>query len=202
MNSRTAVDSPIASMSRGDLHGKLCVGLAACRWRAPFPSVVAAARDSECAAHGADREGHLLLGDEGEFHSLSFAKKVAAAFKMSRSCRSRLTSRRRSESSLFSAVVSASGGPFPESTSDCFSQFRSADSVRSRFSATCWMLRSPARARRTASALNSGVNFLRFRRAMNNSWRIVAPLIGLSTKLGEDQSVPPLPEYVLPLSCV
>jgi hypothetical protein len=51
------------------------------------------------------------------------------------------------------------------------------------------LLRSPARARRTASALNSGVNFLRFRRAMNNSWRIVAPLMGLSTKLGEDQSV-------------
>jgi hypothetical protein len=36
-------------------------------------------------AHRVDGEGHLPRGDEGESHSLSFAKNVAAAFKMPRS---------------------------------------------------------------------------------------------------------------------
>jgi hypothetical protein len=39
----------------------------------------------------------------------------------------------------------------------------------------------------TASALNSGVNFLLFLFAMNSSWRIFAPS-GVSTKPGEDHS--------------
>src|SRR5687768_14597435 len=52
------------------------------------------------------------------------------------------------------------------------------------------MVRSPARARRTASALNSGLNFLRFLRAMNNSWRIVAPSRGLSTEPGDPHGDP------------
>src|ERR1700756_1437763 len=63
---------------------------------------------------------------------------------------------------------------------------RSAVSVRSRSAATCAIDRSPIFVRRTASALNSGVNFLRFLRAMNSSSRIFAPS-GLSTEAGEDQ---------------
>ena len=39
------------------------------------------------------------------------------------------------------------------------------------------MVRSPTRVTRTASALNSGVNFLRFLLAMNSSSRIFAPLL-------------------------
>src|SRR6187551_1166453 len=113
MNPRATVDAAIATMGGGDFHCKLRVGLAAGRRRTPLPSVVTAACDAQSTTHRVDCEGHLLLGDEGEFHSLSFAKKVAAAFKISRSCRSRFTSRRRSESSLFSAVVRASGGPSP-----------------------------------------------------------------------------------------
>ena len=61
-------------------------------------------------------------------------------------------------------------------------------SVRSRSLETCAMVRSPTLQRRTASALNSGVNTRRFRRCcfltMAHSLRILAP-IGVSTKAGD-----------------
>src|SRR6185369_4253146 len=126
--------------------------------------IEAALGDAEDPAQGADGEGHLLRGDEGELHSLSFAKKVAAAFKMSRSIVSRLFSRRSRASSSRSAVVRAPGGPFPASVSARLTHSRSAVSVKSKSTATCVMVRSPTLQSRTASALNSGVNARRGRR--------------------------------------
>ena len=67
--------------------------------------------------------------------------------------------------------------------------------VRSRSIATCTTVRSPTLQRRTASALNSGVNGRRalrcfFRLSMNHSGRVLAP-VGVSTKAGEDHSCDP-----------
>ena len=61
---------------------------------------------------------------------------------------------------------------------------------QSEIHATCATVRSPTWQRRTASALNPGVNERRFLRDcrfdMEHSWRIFAPF-GVSTEPGEDQ---------------
>src|SRR5690606_11527935 len=67
--------------------------------------------------------------------------------------------------------VSAPSGPRPASTSACFTQLRTADSVRSRSRATSPMDRSPRLHSSTTSLLNSGVNFLLFLLAMDTSYR-------------------------------
>src|SRR5690606_4113779 len=72
---------------------------------------------AEDPAHLGDWKGHPHRANESELHSLSFAKKVAAAFEMSRSIVRRLFSRRSRASSSRSVVVSAPGGPFPSSVS-------------------------------------------------------------------------------------
>ena len=91
----------------------------------------------------------------------------------------------RSNSPSRSEVVSASGGPLPASTSARLTHSRSAVSVRSRSLETCVTLRSPTWQRRTASALNCGLNVLRFRLAMDHSQRIFARF-EVSTKPGQD----------------
>jgi hypothetical protein len=78
MNARASVRTTTALMRRDDVHGELSIGRCPRRHRALLPGVEAARRDSEDSAHRADGEGHLLRFDESEFHSLSFAKKVAA----------------------------------------------------------------------------------------------------------------------------
>ncbi|HEX2877619.1 MAG TPA: PAS domain S-box protein [Polyangiaceae bacterium] len=145
VHARAAINLPASLVHRCDGDRKLRVGLHASRLWSLLPSVEAAAGDAQHAAHRVHGEGHLL-GDESELHSLSFAKKVAAAFKMSRSWASRLFSRRRRVSSSRSAVVSASGGPLPASTSARLTHSRSEFSVRSRSLETCVMVRSPTRA--------------------------------------------------------
>ena len=92
------------------------------------------------------------------------ARKSRESFSDARSIVSRLLSRRSLASSSRSAVLSASGGPFPASISARCTHPRSALSVRSKSSVTCAMLRSPTAQSRTASALNSGVNARRLRR--------------------------------------
>jgi hypothetical protein len=83
-------------------------------------------------------------------------------------------------------VVSAPGGPCPSSISACLTHARKAVSVRSNSLAICPTLRPSTLQRRTASALNSFVNFRRFRFSMDRSRRILAPF-GLSTEAGEAQ---------------
>src|SRR5208283_4775005 len=104
----------------------------------------------------------LLLGDEREPHALSLAKKVAALFRISRSMRRTFTSRRRCESSSFSAVVRAPGGPLPSSTSACRHQSYTRLFASLKSFATCATLRPP-RTSATVSALNSRVCMRRVR---------------------------------------
>lgn len=66
------------------------------------------------------------------------------------------------------------GGPWPLSMSPRFTHSRSAPSVRSRSLATRPTLRSPTLHSRTASALNSAVNDLRFRPMVEYSYRTPA----------------------------
>jgi hypothetical protein len=78
----------------------------------------------------------LLRAYELKPHLLSFAKKAVAFFRMSRSIRRRLISRRSRTSSSRSAVFRVPGGPSPASISAHRTHSRSAVSVRSRFLAT------------------------------------------------------------------
>ncbi len=90
---------------------------------------------------------------------------AAHFFKSSRSTSSSRTRFRSAVSSSCSAVVSTPGLPAPESAFARSTHCRSADSVRSRSRATSGMVFPSRRTRRTASALNSGVNFRRGLRA-------------------------------------
>src|SRR5690606_34817100 len=125
-------------------------------------AVETAARHAHRAAQRGDGKGHPLLGDERVPHAFSLAKKVAAAFKISRSCRSCLFSRRRRASSWRSSVVSTSCRS-PASASARRTHSRSAVCVRSSSRAT-WLTVLPLLTSFTASALNSGENDRRSRR--------------------------------------
>jgi hypothetical protein len=138
--------------------------------------VVAARRDVQRSTHPANREHGNVLSNERELHCFSFVKNEAAALKMSRSCRSCRTSRRRCVSSSFSAVVSASAGPLPASMSACFSQSRAQRQLRQ-----VQVLRHlgdvpvPAAAQSNGLRLDSGPNFLRaLLFAMGHSRRTIA----------------------------
>src|SRR5690606_4757943 len=153
------------------------------------PVIVGCSRDLKHSTQCRHREGLLRADELVAAHEPSFAKKAVAFFRMSRSIVRRLFSRRRRASSSRSAVVRASGVPPWESTPACFTQARTADSVRSRRRATSTML--SLWHRRTTSALNSAVNLRRglrcfFDDAMDHSRRILAPF-GVSVKWGEAQ---------------
>nr|WP_206607173.1 hypothetical protein [Sandaracinus sp.] len=60
--------------------------------------------------------------------------------------------------------------------------------MRSKSFATCPTVLSPTAQRRTASALNSGLNFLRFLFTIEHSSRMLARS-GVSTEAGEDHPV-------------
>src|SRR4051812_31955419 len=118
------------------------------------PGVEAALRHAQ---HPAQRR-HAVLGllrpDERESHAFSLAKKAAAFFKISRSSFRTRTSLRSRESSSRSSVVSAPAGPRPASISACFTQLRSADTVRSRSRATSLIVLPLDQTSCTAFALN------------------------------------------------
>src|SRR6187200_1276977 len=105
MHPRAAIGAPALVMDFGDDDAQRLVCLLASRRRTLPPGVVAAWGNLEHAAHRSHGEMGLLLVDEGEFHSLSFAKKAAAFFKISRSIRSCSTSRRSRSSSARSVAV-------------------------------------------------------------------------------------------------
>jgi hypothetical protein len=74
MHPGAAIGRATALVRGDDLDREALVGLGPLGDGTFLPGVEAAARDAQDAAHGLDGEGHLLLFDEGEFHSLSFAK--------------------------------------------------------------------------------------------------------------------------------
>src|SRR6478735_1777993 len=105
VHARAAVRAAAAQVHGSNRCGQLRVTLCPGWSRTLLPGVEAAARHAEDAAHRTNRKGHVPRCDEVELHSLSFAKNVAAAFKMSRSIVSRLLSRRSLASSSRSAVL-------------------------------------------------------------------------------------------------
>ncbi len=153
MNAGTAVSSSAPVVNRGYPLGQIPVTTRMQRGGPSLAGVVATGRNGHDAAEDGDGEGHLLLGDEREPHALSLAKKVAALWGISRSMRRTFTSRRRCESSSFSAVVRAPGGPLPSSTSACRHQSYTRLFAGLKSFATCATLR-PARTSATVSALN------------------------------------------------
>src|SRR6478735_1320300 len=78
VHARAAVRAAAAQVHGSNRCGELRVALRSGWSRALLPGVEAAARHAEHAAHRADREAHVPRSDEGELHSLSFAKNVAA----------------------------------------------------------------------------------------------------------------------------
>src|ERR1019366_8401830 len=150
----TAIASSAPVVNRGYLFRQFLVIARVLRGAPSLAGVVATGRDSHDTAENGDGEGHLLLGDERELHAFSLAKNVAACFKISRSLRRTFTSRRRCESSSFSAVVRAPGAPLPSSTSACRHQSYTRLFASPNSSATCGTLRPPLRTSATVSALN------------------------------------------------
>lgn len=80
MHARASVRASACTMGCSDLKREASVRNHAGRRAALLVSVVTTARYFEHGAHCTYRERHLLGCDELELHSLSFAKKVAAAF--------------------------------------------------------------------------------------------------------------------------
>ena len=101
-----------AGVDRADLLGEGRVGLGPNRARAGLPRVVPAGRDAQHLAHGGDAVGGLVglhaLESVLGIEPVSRANQAAAFFKMSRSSRSILFSRRSRRNSARSSVVSPS----------------------------------------------------------------------------------------------
>src|SRR5712691_13411157 len=152
----------------------------------PAPGVEARGRDQQRPAQHSHGVRRLLRLDEPELHWLSFAKKAAAFFSISRSIRSCRASRRSATSSARSAVVRSPLPPPPASIPDCATQLRTADAVRPRSRETSPIVLPPSRTRRTTSALYSAVNFRRVRFFKWTPRGIFASL-QVSTKPGQVQ---------------
>lgn len=85
MYPRAAIGTSRSAMCCSHFDGKLLKSRTAARWRASQPRVVARARNLLYCTQDGDGEVVLLRVDELEAYELSFAKKVAAFFNMSRS---------------------------------------------------------------------------------------------------------------------
>src|SRR5439155_8066488 len=120
--------------------------------RTPAPGIEAWSRHVERLARDRDRTARLLRLDERELHALSFAKKAAAFFRMSRSNRSVRFSRRSCASSARSSVVRPVL-PLLRSARACFTQLARDDAVRSRSCATRETVLPSSKISRTAPAL-------------------------------------------------
>ena len=86
-------------------HAQLAVPARVGRRRPTYPGIKATPRDVENLTQVSDRYGGLLLLDERESYSLSFAKKAAAFLNTSRSIRNRRFSLRSRRSSSRSTPV-------------------------------------------------------------------------------------------------
>src|SRR5690349_9028733 len=89
----TAVALRALEMNRADAYAERVLLAGTRTGRALGEGVVALPRDTQQPAQRCDREAGLLRVDERELHSLSFAKKAAAFFRISRSIRSESFSR-------------------------------------------------------------------------------------------------------------
>ena len=108
-----AVGTTAMGVDRLDAQLQLPILTLSLAGRALHLSVVAAGRYPQDSAHHPHRVVGPLRVNEIESHSLSFAKKAAAFFNISRSCSNVRTRRRSEPSSSRSAVVRASRGPSP-----------------------------------------------------------------------------------------
>src|SRR5207244_1164371 len=99
--------APVAAATRRmggvDVHGELLILASPRRHRTSLRRVEPGATDPEYRAEQVDRKRGLLSRDEGELHPYSLAKKAVAFFRMSRSIRSVLFSRRKCASSARSS---------------------------------------------------------------------------------------------------
>src|SRR5690348_12236710 len=188
-------------MNRCDLHRQPLIALRPRGRRPLLPGIEARPGDPEHLAQRGYGEAGLLRRDEAELHSLSLAKKAVAFFRMSRSIRRRLFSRRSCASSSRSLVVSAPAGPRPASISACRTHRRSAVSVRSSSRAIAPILFPLSRTNRTVSALNSSENARRLRFfPIGHSYRTFVRF-EVSTKPGEGQPAAHNVRRDPPVSC-
>jgi len=124
----------------------------------PTPGIETAGGDPQHAAQVRNRVvGFLTLHKQKQLYRVllvSWAKKAAAFFNISRSSRSIRISRCRRRNSSRSEVVSPSR--CPSSISCCRIQLRSDCPLTSKSRATSAIFRFPSFTKRTASSLNSG----------------------------------------------
>ena len=130
MHSRAAVTTATRLVRRADQHAQLPVSPLVRRLRPSTPGIEPTRGDREGPTQYPNREEDLLRADERERYALSFAKKAAAFFRISRSVRSTRFSFRNRRSSSRSSVVRPVR-PFVRSARAWSTQFRSADSVAS-----------------------------------------------------------------------
>ena len=107
VDARTPVGLAARSVCRSNLDFERGIFLRPETQATPAPGVETRGRDQERPAQHSHGVSRLLRLDEPELHWLSFAKKAAAFFSISRSIRSCRASRRSATSSARSAVVSA-----------------------------------------------------------------------------------------------
>src|SRR3974390_2171833 len=120
---------PIARQEAGaHLHTKRFVAPAALTARSCQPGIEATPRDTERPAHPVHGPDSPVLRNEGELHVVSFAKKAAAFFRMSRSAFSFATSRlRRTISSCSGFIWPLPGKACCGSSENFFTQSRSLE---------------------------------------------------------------------------
>jgi len=95
VDARGAVAAAVTGMDTPDSGQQRPVRRHPRALRAATPSVIAAARDFQRIAHQAHRPGVAVIFDEAELHFGGSEKMATVFFRMSRSMRSRWTSRRR-----------------------------------------------------------------------------------------------------------
>src|SRR5215510_5965900 len=163
VNPRAAVATPACLEGGANTGQESGVASRPLRRWTRLPRVVPRRCDAELATHERHRELADVGRDGGVLHGLSFAKYAAHFFAKSRSWERTRTSRRSRVNSARSSVVSAPWPPPFSSTAACFTHARRQVAVRSSSPATFATVFPDSRTRRTASALNSGVNTRRVR---------------------------------------
>src|ERR1700733_5669317 len=160
---RAAVAATARLEGGADMDQKNAIAYRLLRRSIREPRVVSRWRNAELAAHECHRELADVGDDSGVLHDWVFAKYAAHFFAKARSCSTRGSSRRSRINSARSSVVSAPcPAPF-SSAAAWLTQSRRHVAVRSCSRATSATVFPESRTRRTASALNSGVNRRRLR---------------------------------------
>src|SRR5919197_2705991 len=157
VDARSTIGAARGPVELADLLQQLLVGPCPRGGTSLEPGVEATTRDVQDPAQQADRVVSLLRRDEPipAHRVVSFAKKAAAFFSISRSWRSTWFSRRRRRSSCCSAVVSSPGRPWPASTSAWRTPLRRVWPETPRSLASSGIVLPLVRASSTASARNA-----------------------------------------------